>query len=65
MATIGSEEVAPWIARLKERMVNQGISVQEAHDRELAEHPKLGIVLELAKQAIRQEEAERESQQRS
>ena len=56
LASISPEEVALWIEKLQKRMADENISVQEAHDREFADHPDQGIVLELARQAMAAEE---------
>lgn len=60
-ASIPPQEIAAWTKRLKERMATEAITVQEAYDREFAEHPDQEIVLDLARQWIRQEEAEQGS----
>ena len=59
---ITPEDIHPWIIRLKELMAAEGITVQEAHDQEFAKHPRKGVTLDLAKQAILQEETARGSQ---
>jgi hypothetical protein len=51
-----NEEVALWKERLRKRMADENISVQEAHDREFADHRDHGIVLELARQTLEAEE---------
>ena len=57
MATIPSDEIPKAMQMLKERMRKEGISLQEAHDREVEEHNN-AITFDLAMQGIKQEQAE-------
>lgn len=56
MASIPTSDVELAIERLKERMVKEGISVEEAYKREKADHPQLEeTVYGLAVDAIKVE----------